>query len=312
MKRTSRQLVAAFGALTLVFALGACNRGGEASGSGQTVTLAVSTLNNPFFLQLRDGAQQAAEQAGMELEVVDAQNDSAAQANQLANAATQDVDAVLVNPVDSAAAGQAVQPLLEDDVPVIAVDRAVEGAKVASTVASDNVDGGRQAADAVNEALGGSGQIIHLQGVPGTSASRDRGKGFTEGLQQYDGIDVVAQQPANFDRAEALDVTTNLLQANPNVKAIFAENDEMALGAIQALGDRAGKDVQVIGFDGTPEGLKAVRNGTMYATVAQQPEQLGRVAFEQAMTAIDGGNPSPMVPVAVELVTQDNVDQFTS
>lgn len=310
MRNSTRCLVAVVATAALGLSVGGCNRG-ESGGTGETVTLAVSTLNNPFFLQLRNGAQQAADQAGVELEVVDAQDDSATQANQLANAATQDVDAVLVNPVDSAAAAPAVRPVLEEDIPVIAVDREVEVVQVASTVASDNVNGGMQAADALAEAIDQNGQVIHLQGVPGTSASRDRGKGFATGLEQYGDIDVVAKQPANFDRAEALDVTTNLVQADPDVDAIFAENDEMALGAIQALGDRAGSEVQVIGFDGTPEGLQAVRDGTMYGTVAQQPDLLGRVAFEQAVTAIDGGNPSPKVPVEVQLVTAENVDQFS-
>ena len=311
MKNSIRRYGAVVGAVLLTLTATACNRGEAEGGSDGTVTLAVSTLNNPFFLQLRDGAQAAADEGGVELEVVDAQNDSATQANQLANAATQNVDAVLVNPVDSATAGQAVEPLLEGDIPVVAVDRGVEGAEVASTVASDNVDGGRQAAEALAEAIDGSGQVIHLQGVPGTSASRDRGEGFAEGLKEFGDIEVVAQQPANFDRAQALNVTSNLLQANPDVTAIFAENDEMALGAIKALGDRAGKDVVVIGFDGTPEALDAVKQGTMHATVAQQPEELGRVAVEQAIAAIKGEDPEKEVPVEVRLVTEQNVDEFT-
>lgn len=311
MKNSIRRYGAVVGVVLLALTASACNRGEAEGGSDGTVTLAVSTLNNPFFLQLRDGAQAAADEGGVELEVVDAQNDSATQANQLANAATQNVDAVLVNPVDSATAGQAVEPLLEGDIPVVAVDRGVEGAEVASTVASDNVDGGRQAAEALAEAIDGSGQVIHLQGVPGTSASRDRGEGFAQGLKEFGDIEVVAQQPANFDRAQALNVTSNLLQANPDVTAIFAENDEMALGAIKALGDRAGKDVVVIGFDGTPEALDAVKQGTMHATVAQQPEELGRVAVEQAIAAIKGEDPEKEVPVEVRLVTEQNVDEFT-
>lgn len=311
MKNSIRRYGAVVGVVLLALTASACNRGEAEGGSDGTVTLAVSTLNNPFFLQLRDGAQAAADEGGVELEVVDAQNDSATQANQLANAATQNVDAVLVNPVDSATAGQAVEPLLEGDIPVVAVDRGVEGAEVASTVASDNVDGGRQAAEALAEAIDGSGQVIHLQGVPGTSASRDRGEGFAQGLKEFGDIEVVAQQPANFDRAQALNVTSNLLQANPDVTAIFAENDEMALGAIKALGDRAGKDVIVIGFDGTPEALDAVKQGTMHATVAQQPEELGRVAVEQAIAAIKGEDPEKEVPVEVRLVTEQNVDEFT-
>src|SRR5699024_9812729 len=146
-------------------------------------------------------------------------------------------------------------------IPVIAVDRDATSGELASFVASDNVAGGTQAAEALAAAIGEEGDVIVLQGVPGSSASRDRGKGFTEGIEQFSHINVVAQQTANFDRAEGLNVATNLLQANPDVVGIFCENDEMALGAIEALGDRAGSDVKVVAFDGTEEGIAAVADG---------------------------------------------------
>lgn len=315
LQSLARGAVVAIGALALTLGTAGCNRGGDetaggGSSGGETITLAVSTLNNPFFIQLRDGAQQAADDAGATLNVVDAQNDAATQTNQLANAAGQNVDAVIVNPVDSEAAGAAVRPLLEADIPVVAADRSVEGADVATTVSSDNVQGGRQAAEALAKAIGETGKILVLQGVPGTSASRDRGQGFSEGIAAFPGIEVAGSQPASFDRNTALDVATNLLQSHPDVVAIFAENDEMALGAIQALGDRAGSEVQVVGFDGTEEGLAAVKAGTMYATVAQQPAEIGKASVEQALKAIKGETVEATVPVSVKTVTQDNVDEF--
>jgi ribose transport system substrate-binding protein len=302
-----------------MLATAGCNRGGSdtagggsSGGGGATITLAVSTLNNPFFIQLRDGAQKAADAAGAKLKVVDAQNDAATQTNQLANAAGQNVDAVIVNPVDSEAAGAAVQPLLKAKIPVVAADRSVEGATVATTVSSDNVQGGRQAAQVLAKGVGGNGRILVLQGVPGTSASRDRGKGFTEGIAKFPGIKVAGSQPANFDRNAALDVATNLLQSNRNVVAIFAENDEMALGAIQALGAKAGSQVKVVGFDGTEEGLAAVKKGTMYATVAQQPAEIGKSSVAQALKAIKGAKVAATVPVSVKTVTKENVDEFAT
>ena len=129
---------------------------------------------------------------------------------------------------------------------------------MSSFIASDNVAGGKLAAEALAEAIGESGKVIVLQGVAGTSASRERGQGFSEGIAAFPNIEVVAMQPADFDRAQGLDVATNLLQANPDVVGIFAENDEMALGAIQALGARAGQDVFVVGFDGTDDGAATV------------------------------------------------------
>lgn len=316
MTTASRRTTALALTATLALTLSACNRGGEEGGEGsaeggdRSLTLAVSTLNNPFFIDLRDGAQEAADEAGVSLEVVDAQNDAATQQNQLANAATQETDAVLINPVDSEAAAAAVDPLLQADIPVIAVDRAVEGATVNTTVSSDNVAGGRQAAQALAEAMGEEGQVVVLQGVAGTSASRDRGQGFEEGIAEFPDIEVVAMQPANFDRAQGLDVATNLLESNPEVTGIFAENDEMALGALQALGDRAGEEVFVVGFDGTGDALTAIEEGSMVATIAQQPAELGRAAVEAALQAVDGEDLPESQPIDVVTVTTDNVADY--
>lgn len=299
-------------ATAAVLALGtaACNRGGDDDADTKLV-LAVSTLDNPFFVTLRDGAKRAAKNAGMDLEVVNAQDDATTQQNQLNNAVTQDADAVLINPVDSDAAAAAVEPALDADIPVIAVDRSVKGKDVTSTVSSDNVAGGRQAADALAEAVGDEGKILQLQGEPGTSASRERGKGFTDGLSEHDGIDVAAKQPADFSRTKGLDVATNLLQSNSDVSGIFAENDEMALGAVKALGDRAGDDVAVVGFDGTDDGLENVEKGTMAATIAQQPGKLGSTAVKLAEKAADGEDVPKQQPVEVKTVTKDNVEKFS-
>ncbi|MHA7287567.1 substrate-binding domain-containing protein [Arthrobacter sp. MDT3-44] len=302
---------AAAAAMSLALLLGttACNRG-DAASDAKSVTLAVSTLNNPFFVELRDGAQEAAEAAGVELDVVDSQNDSATQTNQLATAATSGTDGVIINPVDSDAAAASVAPLVSDSTPIVAVDRAVNGAQVQSLVSSDNVAGGKQAADELAKAMGGKGTVIVLQGVAGTSASRDRGAGFTEGMKAYPDIRIVAQQTANFDRAEALNVATNLLQANPGVTGVFAENDEMALGAIQALGARAGSEVKVVGFDGTTDGLTAIEAGTLTATIAQQPAELGKRSVEVLVQLLNDETVEEAIPVPVTTVTTENVADF--
>lgn len=312
-----KKAAALVAAITLsVTGLAACNRdGGTSDGDstdsgGQTVHLLVSTLSNPFFVQLRDGAQAEADELGITLDVQDAQDDAVTQTNQLDNALSTGADAVIVNPVDSDAAVPGVTGLLDGDVPVIAVDRGVTDVDVTSFVSSDNVQGGQLAAEELAKAIGESGEVIVLQGIPGSSASRERGEGFTEGIGAYPDISVVATQTANFDRAEGLNVATNLLQANPNVVGIFAENDEMALGAIEALGSKAGSDVFVVGFDGTEDGLAAVSDGTMVATIAQQPEELGKLAVQQAKKALDGEETDAEVPVEVVAVTQENVADF--
>jgi ribose transport system permease protein len=272
--------------------------------------MSLSTLNNPFFLQMRDGAQAEADEAGVNLVVTDAQDDASQQADQIQNFISTGVDAMVINPVDSDAAGPPVRGANNADIPVIAADRGVTEADIETLVASDNVEGGRLAAQALAEELGGEGRIVVLQGTPGTSASRERGSGFAEGIAEYPGIEVVAQQPADFDRSKGLDVMTNMLQGNGDVDGVFAENDEMALGAAAALSSR-GEEAVVIGFDGTPEGLEAVTGGTLYASVAQQPAEIGRVAVRNAIAAAAGEDLEETVMVPVEVVTEENVEDFS-
>ncbi|ARC58298.1 D-ribose-binding periplasmic protein [Frondihabitans sp. 762G35] len=301
--------IGAVAALVLVGTAG-CNRASSGAGANPKVVLSLSTLNNPFFIEVRDGAKAEAAKKGVDLEIVDAQNDSAQQSNQLQTAASGSAKAVIVNPVDSDAVGSSVSALNKGDIPVVAVDRTVNGATTASFIASDNVAGGEQAAEDLAKAIGEKGDILVLQGQAGTSASRDRGKGFAEGIKKYPNIKVVGEQTANFDRATALDVTTNLLQAHPGIVGIFAENDEMALGAIKALGSKAGTSVKVASFDGEDDGLSAIKDGTLSSTIAQQPAKLGALAVDQALLAIDG-KATKTVSVPVVSVTKTNVGDFS-
>lgn len=294
------------GALALGTA--ACGAGGSAG--GDKVALLVSTLNNPFFVDLRDGAQEQAKALNIDLVVSDAQNDSATQQNQAQNAQTQGAKAVIINPVDSDAAGPAVAPLIAANVPVVSVDRSVTGEEVDAHIASDNVAGGAQVATELAKAMGDKGDVIILEGTPGAATTRDRGKGFKDEIQKHSGIRVVAEQTANFDRAEALNVTTNLMQSNPDATGIYAENDEMALGAIQALGPRAGKDVSIFGFDGTADGIKAIANEALAGTIAQQPKELGKRAVQAAADLIAGKTVEKDQSIEVKTVTKENVKDF--
>ncbi|MEU0117428.1 substrate-binding domain-containing protein [Streptomyces bobili] len=285
--------------------------GGSSSTSNPKIGLALSTLNNPFFVQIQSGAKAEAKKLGVDLTVTDAQNDASQQANQLQNFTSSGYDAIIVNPVDSDAAGPVVRAADKAKIPVVAVDRGVNKATTNTLVASDNVAGGELAAKTVAEKLGGTGKIVILQGQAGTSAARERAEGFAKGLEAFPGIQVLAQQPADFDRTKGLDVMSNLLQAHPDVQGVIAANDEMALGAIKALGSKAGKSVQVVGFDGTPDGLTAVTNGTLYASVAQQPSELGRIAVDNALKAFQGKKVAETVKVPVKVVTEENVAGFT-
>jgi ribose transport system substrate-binding protein len=296
----------------MVLGLAGCQNSAASSAKGVKIGLSVSTLNNPYFVQLRQGAEAEAKKEGVKITTTDAQNDASQQVNQVQNFISQSMKAIIINPVDSAAAAPAVKAADRGKIPVIAADRGVTGATVAQTVASDNVTGGKLAAQQLGKALGGKGKVVVLQGTPGTSAANDRQKGFTEGITAFPGIQVVAQQPADFDRTQGLNVMTNLLQAHSDLGGVFAANDEMALGAIKALGAKAGRQVKVVGFDGTPDGLKAVQTGAISADVAQQPVLLGRLAVQAAVQAAKSGKIQQNVAVPVKVATKENLSQFMS
>jgi ribose transport system ATP-binding protein len=195
------------------------------------------------------------------------------------------------------------------NIPVLCLDREASGGEVKTLIVSDNVKGGRMAGEELIR-LVGSGPVAQLEGIPGTDPARDRGQGFQQAIDDQSAVKLVASQTANFDRTQGLNVTENILQANPDIKGIFAQNDEMALGAVRALGGKAGTDVKIVGFDGTEDALKAIQSGKMNATVAQQPDKMGSLGVQNAMKIIDGKSVPKKIPVEVKLVTKENVSQF--
>ena len=272
---------------------------GEAEGNGGngSIGLAVSTLNNPFFVTLSEGAEAAAEEAGVELIVVDAGDDAAKQTSDIEDLISKDISVLIVNPVDSDAVAPAVESAISAGIKVISVDRVVNGVEVDCAIASDNVAGAAMATEYLVELVGEGAEVVELEGVPGASATIDRGEGFHSIADEK--LTVKASQTANFNRAEGMTVMENLLQANAGVKGVFAHNDEMALGALEAIGD---KDIVIIGFDATDDALAAVEAGTMAATVAQQPDLMGATAVETAIKLINGETVEKVLPVEVTLV----------
>lgn len=289
---------------------------GEAEGAGEDEAapvfgISISTLNNPFFVTLRDGAQATAEELGVELVVVDSQDDPAREASNIQDLIQQDVDALLINPTDSDAIVPSVQRANEAGIPVFTIDRGANGGEVVSHIASDNVAGGEMAAEYLVEAIGGSGSVVELEGIPGTSAARDRGEGFNNVIGQEGDIEVVARQTANFNRTEGLNVFQNILQAESDIDGVFAHNDGMVLGAIQAA-ESAGRadEIVFVGFDAIADAVQAVKDGRLAATVAQQPAQIGSLGVETAMSHLDGESVNDFIPVPLALVTEDNASEF--
>ena len=276
----------------------------EKDTSELVVRVSISTLNNPFFVSLEQGITDLADEQGTKVKSVDAQDDTAKQTNDIDDLIQQGVDILLINPVDSAAITPAVESANAAGIPVITIDRSSDGGEVLTLVASDNVEGGEMAAKYIEEISGTDVNTVQLEGVPGASATRERGEGFTNVAEKS--LNVLDSQTANFDRAEGLTVMENMLQANPDIQAVFAQNDEMALGAIEAI-QSAGKtgEIQVVGFDGTEDGIKAVEDGRLSATVAQQPEEMGKLAMQAAFDYFSGETIEEYIASPLELVKSE-------
>ncbi|MBR3973923.1 MAG: substrate-binding domain-containing protein [Oscillospiraceae bacterium] len=274
----------------------------EIVGNG-SVGLSISTLNNPFFVTLAEGAEEAAKELGVSLSVVDAGDDVTKQVSDIEDLVSKGISVLVVNPVDSDAVTGAVEAAIAKGVRVISVDRAVNGVTIDCQIASDNVLGAELATQYIVDTLGEGVKVAELEGTPGASAAIDRSAGFHNIADTK--LNVVARQTANFDRTQGMSVMENMLQANGDIQAVFAANDEMALGAVEAIFG-AGKKVLVVGFDATDDAIAAILEGRMAATIAQQPALIGRTAIINAFKLISGEGIAPSIPVEVTLITAAN------
>ncbi|GAA0078397.1 ribose ABC transporter substrate-binding protein RbsB [Clostridium sp. CTA-5] len=267
--------------------------------------MVLSTLNNPFFVSMKEGAEKKAKEMGYELVVLDSQNDSTKERSNVEDLVQQGVAALMINPTDSDAVKNSIQVANDNKVPVITLDREANGGEVACHISSDNVKGGNMAAEYMLQILKDKQtiKVVELQGVPGASATRDRGKGFNDGIAGKSNVKVVASQAADFDRQKGLSVMENIIQATPDFDVVFAHNDEMALGAVKAL-KAANKNVMVIGFDGNADAETAIKAGDMTATIAQQPGLMGELSVEQASKILKGETVEKQVPAELKVLTK--------
>ncbi|HZU77184.1 MAG TPA: substrate-binding domain-containing protein [Dehalococcoidia bacterium] len=278
--------------------------GSSGSGSKYTIGFAVSTLNNPFFVAMVNGVKSEAAKEGVSVTIDNGNNDPATQLNQMQDLIQKKVNAILLNPTDSQSLSSAVALANNAHIPVITLDRSVTSGQVATFIASDNIQAGKMAADEIIKALNGQGQVVDLQGIIGSSAEADREKGFTQEIGTASGITVVARQSANFDRSTALNVMQNILQAHPDVKGVFAQNDEMALGALKAIQQAGKSGIAIVGIDGEQEVVNDVQAGTIYADIAQQPTQEGVLGVQYAVKVIQGQSIPSSIPSPLQLVTK--------
>jgi len=310
----------AFILLAAVAAISAsCNRTpptAEAPGK-PTVALVLKTLNHPFFVDMRRGAQEAADRLGVTLQVQAAEReiDVEKQMQIVENLIQTGIQALVITPSGSREIVSALVKARNAKVPIVIVDTRVDakaaadaGVKTETFVGSDNYAGGKLAGEYLVKVSGGKARVAILEGIPGHETGDSRMRGFRDAVKDAPGITIVASQPANWERDQGFNVFQNMLQAHADIDSVFACSDLMALGAIEAIAaaNRTGK-IRVIGFDALDDARKAIAAGTMEASVAQFPAEMGKAAVESAVKVIRGEKLPADINVKLALVTKDNV-----
>lgn len=277
------------------------------------IAVVVSTLNNPWFVVLADTAKARAVELGYDATVFDSQNDTAKEAANFENIIASGYKAILFNPTDANGSVANVLKAKAAGIPVFCIDREINSTNAATAqMLSDSYSGCVKLGQYFVKQVGETGKYAELLGIVGDNNTWNRSKGFHSVVDSYPGLKMVAQQSAEFDRAKGLEVMEAILQANPDLNAVFCGNDAMAMGAYQAL-VAAGKDkqVKVFGFDGADDVVKLIAEGKIAATGMQFPKLMARTAAEYADEYIKGKRDFPQkIPVKVDLVTPDNVSKY--
>ena len=289
--------------------------GDEESKGKEKIAVVISTLNNPWFVVLGNTAKERVEQLGHEATIFDSQNDTAKESDHFDNIIAGGYAAILFNPTDADGSIANVGKAKKADIPTFCIDREINSNEVATTqILSDNYTGCVEMGQYFVKKMNGKGKYVELLGILGDNNTWNRSKGFHSVVDNYPELKMVSQQTAEFDRTKAMGVLESILQANPDIDAVFCGNDAMAMGAYQAL-VAAGKadKVMVFGFDGAKDVIDSIHDGKIVATGMQFPKKMARMAAEQADEYIKGRRDFPQkVPVAVELVTQENISKYTA
>ncbi len=289
-------------ALALLLALGMV----PALGEEYTIGVLLSDTSNTFFVTMQQAIEKKAAELGVKTIVLNGANDSAKDVTNMENLLSAGVNIVLYNPVDSDAAAAVAQMAIDKGVQIISLDRGVNGAEVVSHIASDNVYGGRIATEKLIELLGGKGVLAEIQGMAGASAANDRHQGFVEAVEAAgEGIEVADSQIGDWDTTKAMGILENMLTARPDIQAVFAANDNMAIGAVQAAQQAGRADIIIIGFDAEQVALDAIEEGTMYGTIQQQPALMGELGVETAVKFLNGEAVEPFIGAPVALITKE-------
>ena len=299
--------------LTSLAVAGLLAGAGMAVAADETIVVSMKGpgAGNPFWAAVQRGAEEKGAELGVNVVVMSppSESDVPAQIAQLEDQLAKGVDGIVLAPTDPNALAPVVEEALADGVPVVFID--TKGANESVTyIGTDNEMGASIAATHICDNVAAGSDVAILQGIITQSTGKARADGSHSGLTDC-GMNIVAEQTAEWDRAKGLAVMENILTGNPNLKAVFASNDNMALGAIEALKD-AGMlaDVFVVGFDANPDAAESVLADEMSATVAQNPYNMGAIGVESVMTLIGGGSLDPVIDTGTVLVTKENAEGY--
>jgi ABC-type sugar transport system substrate-binding protein len=308
----SKQLIVCF---ISIFMAGLFLSSCSSSHKAKKIAVVISTLNNPWFVVLGETAKQRAEELGYETIIFDSQNNLLKESEHFDNIIASRFKAVLFNPTDVKGSVANVTAAKEAGIPVFCMDREIDANDLAvSQILSDNYSGCVLLGQHFVKTLDGKGTYVELLGLVGDNNTWNRSKGFHSVVDNYPDLKMVAQQTGEFDRNKAMEVMESMLQVHPNVDAVFCGNDAMAMGAYQAI-LAAGKtdQIMIFGFDGAADVVNAIRDGKIEATGMQFPKTMAKTAAEFADRYIKGERDFiQKVPVAVELVTKENIDNYTA
>lgn len=297
---------------TALAALTSCNQSNDdASGDKPLIGVSMLSMQNEFIVSVSDEIEKKAEAVGAELIVVDAERSALKQIEQVESFIAQGVDAIIMNPCEVEASSPAVSKALAAGIPIINVNSAT-ATKPTAFVGSDDVESGRIAMEYIAKRLGGKGNVIMIHGYMGQAAQIQREQGAREILKKNPNLKMLAHQTGDWDRAKSMSLMENWIQSYGNkIDAVFAQNDEMGMGAVKALQAAGMKDkVVVVSIDAIPDALQAVEKGTLDATVFQNAAQQGSQAIETALKIIDKQPYEKKVLIPFQLVTKENVAEF--
>lgn len=298
--------------LFLISGLNSCNQTSEKKKSNK-IAVVISTLNNPWFVVLGESAAARARELGYEAQIFDSQNNSAKETEHFDNIIAMGYDAILFNPTDADGSVQNVKRAKEAGIPTFCMDREINSRDAATTqLLSDSFTGCVKLGQYFVRQMNKKGNYVEILGLVGDNNTWNRSKGFHSVVDEFPDLKMVAQQSADFDRNKAMDVMETIMQANPDIDAVFCGNDAMALGAYQAVlaAGKAGK-VKIFGFDGSDDAINGIAEGKIAATVMQFPVLMSRTSADLADEYIKGKRDfSTKTPVEVVLITSENISKY--